>query len=190
MASDFFYFLSSLPMLRFSGEGAPEVESFYREVEQRLSGKEAGILRRLRLSPPVEPEAGDLEVPVISKWYQWQIVMRNAMAERRGRRLHMEPSRYMRPALDAFPGDMKRLEVALELPTAAARQDAWEELQWSFLEDLEGGCYFDFQAAVIYTLKLLLIAQRRRDKAVGSAHFEELMSSLLKQAGEHRRIVD
>lgn len=190
MSSDFFYFISSLPMLRLSGEGAPELPAYFDSAESRLSSSEAAILRRLRLSPSAEMVESDLEVPVIRKWYQWQVAMRNAMAERRGRRLHLEPSRFMRPQEDAFPGDLKQLEAAMDMPTAAARQEAWEELQWDFLENLAGGCYFDFQAAVVYTLKLLLINSRQRSREVGNARFEEMMSGLLKQATEKRRLVE
>lgn len=188
MASDFYYFLSSLPMLTLGGAGAPSVEDFLALARQRLSLEECEVLEGLSLVPPEEMTNTAAQVTVLLRWYNWQTAMRNAIAAYRGRGLQRDAASFFREEHDVFPGDARRLAALLEESGAANRQESWEELQWSYLSDLEAGCYFDFSAAVIYGLKLLLVNQRRqRDAAKGTQVFQKVVERHLNAAAKNRR---
>ena len=192
MATDFFYFLSTLPLLKLSGEGAPTAAEFLKNCRERLAPAEAALVERLRLVPPAAPEAADLKEPAVRGWYAWQTAMRNCIAARRARARKADAAAWRRQEDGDFTGDVKRLEALLEgAKDARERQEGWEALQWERLEALEGGEYFNFQLVVVYALKVLLLEERRgRSAAAGRARFEELVSAREEEAQGRRRAAE
>ena len=188
MASDFFYLLSTLPMLRFDAPAdAPAPADLLALAKARLSAKETRLAESLRLCPPRDAEAQACVLPAaIVEWYRWQTCLRNAIAAHRARHLHRaaQPSR---PESDAYPGDVRRIQTSLENPDAVSRQTAWERLQWEKLEELSAKEYYNFPAFLLYLLKAMLLQERRAyHQEEGKQRFESVCDALQKQAEAHR----
>ncbi|MGN0866920.1 MAG: hypothetical protein ACI4SG_04510 [Oligosphaeraceae bacterium] len=190
MGSDFIYILSSLPLLKLSGEGAMEYGAFLESCGGMLRARERETLSRLVL----EEKPGVVrEEPVLREWDQWLETMRQVSALWRAARRPGESAAAAswRPRREAYPGDVRRLEAILAMEGLAAKQDAWESLQWSRLEELSLGLGFSFSALVAYALKLRLLESRaRRTLASGTRVFEALVASRLEEAVAGRRAVE
>lgn len=186
MASDFIYLLSSLPTLTLTGEGAPAWSDFLQVCRSRLSAAEAGVIERLTLTPA--KDAADTDVAVIRKWYEWVTGMRNAVAAHRARLLKRDLAHANAAEDNAEPGDLKRVEAVMELRSARLRQEGWEALLWSRLDELAGSEYYSFAAVIFYALKLRILESRKQyDAAAGSQRFEQLVAARESEALEHRR---
>ena len=75
----------------------------------------------------------------------------------------------------------------LEEKTAWKREQGWEALQWSKLDELEPLDRFSFDTLVVYALKLQLLETRRsHSPEVGKAVFEEIIKARLAEASAHR----
>ena len=184
MASDFIYILSSLPLLRLSGEGAADYGAFLESCGGMLSPRERKTLEELTLQPlPGTPR----EEPVLCRWDQWLSTMRQVAALWRAARTRREASPSWRPRREECPGDVRRLEAILAMEGLAAKQEAWEALQWSRLEELSREHAFDFPSLLLYALKLRLLEQRaRRTLEAGTQAFEEAVASRLEEAARGR----
>jgi hypothetical protein len=189
MASDFVYFLSSLPALSFGGAAsAMSYAQFQQQCADRLQEEEWAVIQVLTLKPGVVAEQLAQRYEVLQKWYAWMTVMLNAQVQWRARRLERDGNRYLKSESDAFPGDLKRLETVLALPEAAQRQEGWEAMQWDFLSNLEAGRYYDFQCVLIYALKLMILdARRGYDKARGQQVATEVIEKILAGAKANRK---
>ncbi len=190
MGSDFIYILSSLPLLKLSGEGAMEYGAFLESCGGMLSSRERETLSRLVLQ---EKPGVVREEPVLGQWDQWLETMRQVSAAWRGARRPGDAGAVssLRPRRESYPGDVRRLEAILAMEGLAAKQDAWEALQWSRLEELSLAHGFDFSALLVYALKLRLLESRsRRTLEAGTRAFEKLVASRLSEAVEGRLAVE
>lgn len=189
MASDFFYFISSLPLLRF-GEKAPlTYEFFLASSRDCLSEQEAGVLASLQLCP--ERERGALDLPVIEEWQQEETYLRNLLAAQRGRNRKVEASRWQRESSQYSALLVKRIEEIMALPNAWEKEQAVDFLRWQRLDELNAGHLFDFSTAIIYAYRLLILEkQRLREEEAGSRFAVELVEAGLQEAAERRQTVE
>ena len=188
MATDFFYLLSTLPLLQLNGEGAVDYSAFLASCRRWVSSQEYACLEGLTLAPKADEECA---VPVLEAWSHWRTAMDNVVAEWRFRRRGGEGAFPRREEREIFPGDVKALQAVLERPGLLAKQQGWEELAWRRLDELAAGESFNFTALVVYALKLLVLSERRRyDVEAGSAAFEKFVSARLDEAAEHRVLVE
>ena len=189
MALDLYYFISTLPSLTFTGEGAPTVAEFRTRCHEALDPDDCQLLERLALCPPENLDRLAARNETVCRWYGWQTAMRNAIAVFRARALKADPKTHLRDEKDTDTptGDLKRLAAVLEEKTAWKRQQGWEALQWSKLEELEPAMRFCFDTLVVYALKLQLLETRRRYALeTGRAVFEEIIKARLAEAAAHR----
>ena len=189
MALDLFYFISTLPSLKSTGEGAPRLADFLVSCRNALSEKEYALLAGLSLCPPAQWHETASGNAVVKEWYGWQTAMRNAIAAFRARSLRVDAAKYRREEIvnSSCTGDLKRLAVILEEKTAWKRQQGWEALQWSKLDELEPPLRFCFDALVVYALKLQLLEVRLGYSAeAGRSAFEKIVQARLAEAAAHR----
>ncbi len=191
MGSDFIYILSSLPLLKFSGEGAMGFGDFLDACGGMLSAREKGVLSSLTL----EEKPGVIrEEPVLRQWDQWRETMVQVSALWRAARCPgqgMPVASSWHPRREAYPGDVRRLEAILAMEGLAAKQEAWERLQWDRLEELSLGLGFTFPALLVYALKLQLLEHRnRRTLASGTRVFEALVAARLAESQAGRVAVE
>jgi len=196
MASDFIYFLSTLPSLilpTIPGDdfNAPAWEDFLGQCRRMLSEEDAAAIAALTLCPSREyaqaPQSVGAGMPRLAReWYDWQIAMRNALARRRAQRLDRHaPAAW--PESQVYPNEMKRLDALFEAQTPVERAWAWLELQWRHLDEISSMASFNMDALVAYALKVLLAEEAGRyDKKAGAAAFAAMTDALVASAQEKR----
>ena len=188
MALDLYYFISTLPSLKATGEGAPKMSEFLARCHEALTEQECAMLTELSLCPPASPSADALGNAVVREWYGWQTAMRNAIVAFRARILKTDARKFLREEeLNSYTGDLKRLGTVLEEKSTWKRQQGWEALQWAKLGELQPLNRFCFDTLVLYALKLQLLETHRRYSAEsGKAVFEEIIKARLAEAAAHR----
>ncbi len=189
MALDLYYFISTLPSLTFSGEGAPTWVCFEELCKDALTQKQLRILDGVTLCPPPQLHWADKRHAIIHTWYSWQTEMRNLIVLYRARLLKSDGGKYQREEDEGtgYTSDLRSLEAILEEKTAWKRQLGWEKLQWSKLNELEPLVKFSFDALIVYALKLKLLESRRNySTEAGKAVFEEIIKARLAEAAAHR----
>jgi len=103
-------------------------------------------------------------------------LLRNELVHLRAVRKKISPEKYLRPSPDA-PG-----LAIYHVATAALRSQSpleaerlLDEARWIFLDELGCGHFFDFDALLIYALKLLILERWDKiNKASGKALLEKI----------------
>ena len=184
MPADLFYFLSSLPTLRWNEKPPLTHAQFLERCEESLGKKYALLLGQLELLPNESARS-----TVARQWQDFEYFVRNTLAGLRKARLRVSNvliSHHESPHLS--PGDSKRLEEIFAMPTPLERENALDAFRWSFLENLAANHYFDQGSLEIYSLKLKLLEKlASRELASGQAAFGSLMEAGLQKAREARR---
>ena len=196
MASDFIYFISTLPTLTLPaipGDtwNAPKWEEFLDKCRSMLSEQDAAAIAALKLCPDAayaqDPQTAGARMPRLAReWYDWQIVMRNALARRRAQRLERHSPAPL-PEAQVFPNEMKRLDALFEAQTPVERAWAWYGLQWRRLDELSSLSGFSMDSLIAYALKVLLANEAMRyDRQAGAAAFASMTDGLVATARERR----
>ena len=196
MASDFFYFLSTLPALAMPsqpGDGwtGPRWDDFLAQCRKLLSARDAEAIAALELCPPAayvaDPERAGAGLPRLARdWYDWQVVMRNALARRRAARLGGRTAA-ARPEAQVFPNDVKRLDALFEQGAPVERAWAWYALQWSHLDELAAREQFSLDVVAAYALKVRLMEEARRyDRTRGAEAFKTMVDGVVAAAQARR----
>lgn len=154
MPSDFFYFLSSLPLLRFGVMPPLSYPEFLTFAQEKLTADESALLSNLALCPSAPPS---LSVPVIAEWEDWETFMRNSLVALRSKGNRSEAGKWQRGERGYFADTRRRLEEVLALPNAWEREQALDRLRWQKLNELQGVHFYDFTAVIIYAYRLLLL---------------------------------
>lgn len=184
MASDFFYFISSLPLLRFGEKAALTYDTFLNNSRDCLSEQEAVVLGSLKLCPPKQAVSA---LPVIEQWYSEETYLRNLVSGYRTRSRKLDAGRWQRESSEYSAPLIKRIEEIMALPNAWEKEQALDLIRWQRLDELGAGHLFDFPAVIVYALRLLILdKQRRRDEEAGSRFAAELVEAGLGQAAKQR----
>lgn len=181
MPADLFYFMSSLPTLRW-GEKPPFTrEAFMSKCRVELSGRIVVRLERLRLLPidDVEPGAG-----IERGWHDFEAYVRNTLGELRQVSLRKEATVFVRRATSVLsPGLRKRLEEVMSMPSPSERELALDQIRWSFLDEVGAGHFFDVEALEVYFLRLLLQdKESSRALEAGRVRFDDIVTKALESA--------
>jgi hypothetical protein len=114
-----------------------------------------------------DPEEA-IQTPVHRAWVAWETFFRNALVKERAGKHNVRPEESLRPESDVYPGVLKQISDAFAAGNPAAREFALDELRWRRLDELAAAHPFDFEALVVYRLRLH-IAERWARKDVGTA---------------------
>jgi hypothetical protein len=173
MSAYYTYLISSLPLLNFSSRMPFSLEGFFVKCQNLIP--EADIVRLRNLN-----NENFLEISgegILKDWMNFEIALRNELARIRSKDKKIDPEKFVR--LPDFP--QARISV---IALSAHRhnvyaQDAQKLLdqeRWNYLEQLSFGHYFDFEALLIYTLKLKIL---ERWEKIESADKENLYNAAL-----------
>ncbi|NLZ64617.1 MAG: DUF2764 family protein [Lentisphaerae bacterium] len=154
MPSDFFYFLSSLPLLRWGEKPFCSYSEFLTYAQSLLTDAETALLANLSLCPS---ETSSATLPVVRAWEDWETFMRNALVSLRCQGDQAKADKWLRQERTGFADMLRHLEEIMALPNAWAREQALDRLRWQKLDELEDGHYYNFTAVVIYAYRLLLL---------------------------------
>ena len=184
MTSDYYYFISSLPGLRFGEKAAFSWEEFMQYCREKLSPEECAGLAALSLEPE-EPGADDQ--PVVRGWKLGERHLRNLLARQRAQKRKLDENTYLRPC-DRFSVQLnRRVEEIMLLPGVWEREQALDQLRWQRLDELALGHNFSFQALLVYAYRLLILEKlRRQDEEKGSAFTAELLEKAMSEMQERR----
>ena len=179
MPADLFYFLSSLPALRWSEKPPMTYARFMAYCTDNLGGDYAKKLSGLQLLPDEAATS-----PLARQWLDFESYVRNTVAECRKAKLRGQKVTFTpHPTTHLSPGDSKRLEEIMAMASPLERENALDLFRWKYLDDLAAAHFYDVASLEIYTLKLLLLEkQSSRQLEAGQAAFSTLMEEGLKKA--------
>ncbi len=170
---NYFYTLAALKTLKL-GEKIPiSEESFLEFAEDTIAAKDYRILLKCRWGL-TEPTGFSFADRILS----WEKELRVELAKARVSKLPFE----LPPTLKDLPGNYSLLEevraaMALESPLDAERY--LDQMRWNYLEEIGARHYFDFEALVIYYLKLqLALRQEKFQEELGRDSFEKEYAAL------------
>ena len=186
MAGEYYYLVSSLPLLRLDDPPPLTSEAFLELCRAHLAEARFRRLLAADLIPEGEPGgAAD------GGWRAWETYVRNLLAAVRGTALRRETGDSLRPELDVFPGDRRRVEEIMNEGDPAARERALDELRWRRLDDLAVGHHFDVDALVVYRLRLRILEKwAAREPERGKHNLAELVGAGVGQAEKRRQTIE
>lgn len=185
MPADLFYFISSLPTLRWGEKPPFSYEDFMAKCRTDLGADIADCLEKLRLVPLDDvchaSDTGNL-------WHDFEAYIRNNVAEIRQVKLRRGASMFVhRNTPRLSPGDRKRVEEIMALQSPKERELALDKMRWQYLDELSAGHFFDIRALEVYTLRLLLQnKQTSWQPKAGRAVFTQILEKGFAQAREKR----
>ena len=184
MPADLFYFISTLPTLRWSEKAPLSYANFLERCSENFGSDYAQKLAQLQLLPSEEPKS-----LVARQWLDFEAFVRNTVAEIRKAKLRRQNIVFTRHETSHLsPSDAKRLEEIMSIASPLERENALDLFRWKYLEELTSAHFYDDSILEIYALKLLLLEkQASRQLAKGQEAFKTLMEAGLQKARDVRR---
>ena len=183
--TSYYYFVSSLPMLRL-GESVPiSSEEYLDGCRSQLSTEFIEKIEQVALVPDGTPRSATEK-----QWQDWETYFRNALVRHRVEGTGKKPDQWLRKETDVFPGLETRIEEAYATENPASRQFALDEIRWDKLDDLSIYHPYDLGALVIYRLRLLLAEEWSvLDTDTGYDQLENILTDVEEQANNVRNAV-
>lgn len=155
-----FYFISSLPSLSFDVENPMSLEEFKNKCQNNLSEEEMKIVysANLNIENILNPN------PIIKKWINFELGLRNELVKFRATRLKREAKDII---LDEHNYNQTvKLGLSDVVKNAMAQNPFNMEItllyyRWEFLNELEEGRYFGLTNLIIYYLKLQILNRKK-----------------------------
>jgi len=155
MAEYYTYLISSLPMLHFGMKPPFSFERFLEICRQLIPKEDYQLLSAL--PQPEEYLTKGKRHPIILKWIEFDVGLRNELVKIRASRKHVEPATYLRP--DGYSGSsLAPVIVAANINTSILdAETTLDETRWKALDELATGHYFDLGFLITYAYKLLIL---------------------------------
>jgi len=154
VGSQYYYFISSLPLLRLGEEPKIDSESFLDLCGYRAGQDIAQQLAQVTLIP-----RDKAHFSAERAWNAFETCLRNALVRVRASAARREAHPYLREERDAY----SHLESQIQEATSKdprRMEEQLDRLRWQVLDDLSVGHDFDENALFLYRIKLLLVEKR------------------------------
>ncbi|MBI3990761.1 MAG: DUF2764 family protein [Candidatus Omnitrophica bacterium] len=172
MASFYPYLIASLPMLHFDLRPPFSFEQFLLKCEEFIPQKDFEILKKI----PLQDTHRSLN-ETISKYRDFDTMLRNELVKLRAARKKISPDKYLRPGGYAGTALYHIAHAAQRSPSPLEGERMLDSERWNFLEELAQGHYFDLDTLIIYANKLLILKRWERiNQADKSRMLEEALS--------------
>ena len=114
---------------------------------------------------------------VLKRWYDFDILLRNALVKLRAARKHQAVDKYLRPQKEEISPYAAHIALnAHKNPSLLEAEISLDDARWRFLDDLSFGHYFDRDFLIVYGLKLLILERWERIKILNKeVALEELL---------------
>ncbi|MFA5092388.1 MAG: DUF2764 family protein [Candidatus Omnitrophota bacterium] len=172
MSSYYVYLISSLPLLNFSSHMPFSLEEFFAKCQNLVP--EVDILRLRNVS------SGILDISaagILKDWLNFDTALKNELVRIRAKDKKIDPEKYVR--LPDFPQahiSVIALSAHRHNLYALEAEKILDQERWNYLDQLTLGHYFDFEALLIYALKLKIL---ERWEKVENANKEDLYDGVL-----------
>jgi hypothetical protein len=176
--SQYYFLVSSLPYLLPRSDAAIGYGDFRETCQTHLSEKEQTILQGCILGGGAE----NLGLhPLLDRWIGWESALKNELVLLRAHNLKIEPEKWVRDVSGpAGLFDLAREAVHLDNPLEA--ENLLNEARWTFADELGVGHFFDFEALLVYSLKLQILERQRlfnRDR--GTEEYRKVYGAVVDQ---------
>lgn len=119
-------------------------------------------------------------IPLIRKFREFEVSLRNELVKLRAARRHLEPHRYMRPETVIEPEIVHLSTRAVRNPSLLDAERELDQVRWNLLDELSFGHYFDLEILIIYGYRLLILERWER---IRTADRQRLLEEALTKAG-------
>ena len=175
MANQYYYTVSSLPMLFFDSEKFMSQEEFFECCETTISEKDFNTLKSAAVLPELNPNNNC----VLSKWNSWENSLRDELVKLRAAKKGIDADKYA----GGNAGESGVFELARDAFNASSPLEAETLLnkgRWEYLEMLESGHIFDLGKLIIYYLQLQILERKSQiNHEKGQQNFKTLYSAIL-----------
>ena len=186
MPENYHYLLSSLPMLTLGDAPKITSEELFLKCEDNLDPKLLSQLRDLDLVPSGPPCC-----TVDRQWQEWETCLRNTTVRLRASKHSLDADSWLRDEADAFPNDRRQIEETMAGNDPAACERALDEMRWQRLDDVSVMHDYDFDALVLYRLRLMLAEKwAGLSSEKGRGHLEPLVTNCVEQARAARTVAE
>ncbi len=177
MANQYYYTVSSLPMLFFDSEKFMTQEEFFECCETTVSEKDFNTLKSAAVLPGENPGNNI----VLSKWNSWENSLRDELVKLRAAKKGIDADKYV----SGNAGESGVSELARDVFNASSPLEAETILdkgRWEYLEMLESGHIFDLGKLIIYYLQLQILERKSQiNHEKGQQNFKTLYSEILEK---------
>lgn len=174
--AEYYYLVSSLPMLMPDMEPLISSQEFMEQCSDWLNAGEMNTLETLRLIPEVASDDACGTVPAL--WNDWETNLRNRLAKNRAD-TGQDAEGVQREEQQVYGEIEQGVMEACNQNDPQEKEKTLDNLRWSFLNDLEGAHQFDFDTLCVYKLKLLLREKwTPRTVSTGRAKFDEIVAAV------------
>lgn len=155
MAEYYTYLISSLPTLTFGSKPPFSLEVFMQKCASFIPEAELEIIKQAVSQGAFTLKDDGREV--LKKWRYFDINLRNELSKVRAARKKVDSSKYLRHGEYFEPQIIHIAALALRNPSIFEAERALDLERWRLLDELSFGHYFDFDALLIYALKLKIL---------------------------------
>ena len=169
------YFIATLPTLSFREKPPFSYAEFLNKGREFISAQDLETLKKI--SSWLERGPKDISLDVLKRWYDFDILLRNALVKLRAARKHQAVDKYLRPQKEEISPYAAHIALnAHKNPSLLEAEISLDDARWRFLDDLSFGHYFDRDFLIVYGLKLLISERWERIKTLNKeVALEELL---------------
>lgn len=179
MANQYYYTVSSLPMLMWDSDKFMTESEFLYACESTVAEKDFETLKAALLIPA---KGVAVTNPVLKSWYNWENTLRSELVKLRAAKKGTDAEKY----ISDNPGEAGVVEIAREAFNQNSPLDGekiLDQARWDYLDMLEAGHMFDIGKLIIYYLKLQLLNRRvLLNKDRGQQEYEKIYADILAAA--------
>ena len=174
MKEQYYYLVSSLPMLEF-GMNAPFLyKDFLLLCKEQLLPLDMEAIERASILPTEDIEDPS---PTLREWKKFDITLRNELVKSRSHKHGKDPIQYMRGDYqDPFISHFTQYLVTEGSPLE--RESSLDRKRWEKIEELKNGHYFDIDCLTSYALQLQILQRWNRINSSGGM---EILQSLVQK---------
>lgn len=163
MPAYYTYFIASLPALGFREKPPFSYAEFLNKGREFILARDLEVLKKIPSWGEGMPK--DMSSDVLKRWYDFDILLRNALVKLRAARKHKEADKYLHPQKEEISSYTAHIALsAHKNPSLLEAEISLDEARWRFLDDLSFGHYFDRDFLIVYGLKLLISERWERIK--------------------------
>ena len=166
--SQYYYFVASLPILALDIKPPLSLSDFLQSCEQHLSSEDYSLIRAIILNENISSESAS---GVFGRWVQFNHRLRNQLAVFRAKKFNKDPAKYIRGEFEEDYHLTVMISDASRSSDPLTAEKFLDRARWAFLDELATGYYFEFEAVMIYGLKLQML---ERYQEIGSPKGREL----------------